>query len=77
MVLSALGATVFFKVGDWPVGLVFMGLFCVYVAEFFASIGVALAERALGLVRVVTGLWLMYVTFAVTVDFALACHWRT
>jgi hypothetical protein len=77
LVLSAMGATVFFSVGDWPVGLVFVGLLAVYVSEFFASIGIAIAERALGLFRIVTGAWLMYVAYAVTVDFALGYHWAT
>jgi hypothetical protein len=75
LVISALGTTVFFAVGDWPVGLVFVGLLAVYFSEFFASIGVRLAERALGLFRILTGAWLMYLTFAVTVDFALGYHW--
>ncbi|GHH87532.1 hypothetical protein GCM10018793_63680 [Streptomyces sulfonofaciens] len=77
MVVSALGATVFFAAADWPVGLVFLGLFAVYFSEFFVSVGVGLAERALGLFRIATGLWLMYLTYAVTVDFALGYHWRT
>jgi hypothetical protein len=77
MVISAMGATVFFSVGDWPVGLVFAGLLAVYVSEFFASVGVSLAERALGLFRIVTGAWLMYLAYAVTVDFALGYHWAT
>ncbi len=38
------------------------GLFClltaVYVAEFFAAFGMEAAERLLGLVHTVTGLWL-------------------
>jgi hypothetical protein len=75
LVLSAMGVTVFFTVGDWPVGLVFAGLLAVYVSEFFVSVGVGLAERALGLFRIATGAWLMYLAFAVTVDFALAYHW--
>jgi hypothetical protein len=73
--VSALGTTVFFAVGDWPVGLVFVGLLAVYFSEFFASVGVGLAERALGLFRIATGAWLMYLTFAMTVDFALGYHW--
>ena len=77
LVISAMGVTVFFTVGDWPVGLVFVGLLGVYVSEFFASVGVKRAERALGLFRVATGLWLMYVAYAVTVDFALGYHWTT
>ncbi|GAB2995215.1 hypothetical protein LWP59_25210 [Amycolatopsis acidiphila] len=77
LVISAMGATVFFAVGDWPVGLVFAGLLAVYVTEFFVSTGVALAERALGLFRILTGFWLMYLAYAVTVDFALGYHWPT
>jgi hypothetical protein len=77
MVLSALGATVFFDGGDWPVGLLFLGLFAVYFFDFFVALGATVAERALGLVRVLVGAWLMYLTFAVTVDFALGWTWRT
>jgi hypothetical protein len=77
MVISAIGATVFFKVGDWPVALVFIGLFAVYVTEFFSTVGVGIAERALGLSRIITGAWLMYLTYAIAVDFALGYHWRT
>lgn len=77
MVISAIGATVFFNVGDWPVGLVFLGLFAVYFFDFFASIGVRIGERLLGFFHLATGLWLMYLTYAVAVDFALGFHWRT
>jgi hypothetical protein len=76
MVISAAGATVFFKVGDYPVGLLFLGLFAIYFSDFFASIGIKLGERALGFFHVVTGLWLMYLTYAVLVDFAIGYHWR-
>ncbi|MCW2548674.1 MAG: hypothetical protein JWN96_3134 [Mycobacterium sp.] len=76
MVLSAMGATVFFGAADWPVGLVFLGLIAVYFSEFLATIGVPLAERALGLFRIATGSWLMYLAYAVVVDFALGYHWR-
>ena len=76
MVLSALGLTVFYRVGDWPVGLVFSGLFAVYFFEFFATIGIPIAERVVGLFRILTGAWLMYLTFAVAVNFALGFHWK-
>jgi hypothetical protein len=76
MVISAIGANVFFYVGDWPVGLLFLGLFAIYFFDFFVSFGIPLAERALGLVRLFTGGWLMYLTYAVAVDFALGFHWR-
>jgi hypothetical protein len=77
MIISAMGATVFFKVGDWPVGLLFLGLFAIYFSDFFASVGLGLGERALGFFHIVTGLWLMYLAYAVAVDFAIGYHWRT
>jgi hypothetical protein len=75
-VISAMGATVFFKVSDWPVGLLFLGLVAIYVTDFFAAIGVRLAERVLGLLHLATGAWLMYLAYAVTVDFAIGYHWK-
>jgi hypothetical protein len=76
MVISAMGATVFFKIGDWPVGLLFLGLFAVYFSDFFAAIGNALGERALGFFHLATGAWLMYLAYAVAVDFSIGYHWR-
>jgi hypothetical protein len=75
MVLSALGAIVFFGVDDNPVAALFCGLFCVYVCEFFASLGSprlrsAGWERLLGLVHIAVGLWLMYLTTAAVLNFA-------
>jgi hypothetical protein len=76
MVISAMGATVFFHAGDWPVGLLFLGLFAIYFADFFAAIGVALGERALGFFHLATGCWLMYLAFATAVDFSIGFTWR-
>jgi hypothetical protein len=71
--LSILGVIVFSVPAgrDIPVAIVFSGLTLVYVCDFFASLGVSLGERALGFMHVITGLWLMYVTFAVVLDFAV------
>jgi hypothetical protein len=75
--ISILGIIVFFKSADAPVGGVFIGLTGVYVTDFFAvlksDIGRPgeLAERALGFFRIGTGLWLMYLTFAVVLNFVL------
>lgn len=77
MVVSAMGALVFFKAADWPVGLLFLGLFAIYFSDFFAAIGIKLGERALGFFHLVTGGWLMYLAFAVAVDFSVAYHWVT
>jgi hypothetical protein len=73
VVLSVLGMFVFFRVGDWPVALIFVGLKAVYVFDFFSSLFPAarVAERGLGLVRLATGIWLLYMTWAATVNLAL------
>jgi hypothetical protein len=70
LVISALGAFVFFDAGAWPVGVLFCGLFLVYVGEFVVSIGRAAGERLLGLAHLATGVWLMYLTVATTLNIA-------
>lgn len=55
-------------------GPVCIGLFAGCLSEFFATVGIAAAIRAPGLFRLATGGWLMYLTSAVTVDFALGYH---
>jgi hypothetical protein len=77
LLISILGIIVFFKVGDAPVGGVFIGLACVYAADFVASLTPDLpklggrAERVLGFFRLGTGFWLMYLVFAVALNFIL------
>ena len=73
-IISALGTIVFFHAGDWPVGLLFVGLVAVYVSDFFVAVGVRVFERVLGLVHVVTGLWLMYLMFGVALNSAAGFH---
>ena len=70
-VISVLGLWVFFASSAWPVGLLFCGLTAVYVADFFAAFEVPGAERLLGLVHIVTGLWLLYLMFATMLNIAL------
>ena len=68
--LSATGMIVFFDGGVWPLGLLFLGLTAVYVADFFLGLGITVFERVLGLVHLVTGLWLLYLTFATILNVA-------
>jgi hypothetical protein len=83
--ISVLGIVVFFRAGDWPVGVLFCGLTAIYVSDVFASfrlsvrthirsdgiqVEVSPGERALGLFHLLTGLWLMYLTWAAALKFA-------
>ena len=77
LAISVLGVIVFFKAGDDPVGGLFIGLVCVYVAEFFATLAPDVpafrpAEKALGFFHLGTGLWLLYLVFAVALNFILS-----
>ncbi|WP_022900495.1 hypothetical protein [Humibacter albus] len=70
-IISVVGLVVFFVAGDWPVGLLFVGLALIYASDFFAAIGRAWGERSLGFWHLVTGLWLMYLMIAVAFNFSL------
>jgi hypothetical protein len=86
VILSVLGATVFFLANAWPLGVLFIGLALVYCCEFFASFRIGArvfregsdainpGEKALGVVHILTGLWLMYLTFATTLNVASGYH---
>jgi hypothetical protein len=73
-VLSILGAVVFFGAHDNPVGALFVGLALVYICEVGASLGKEFWERALGLVHIAVGLWLMWLTVAVVLNTARGFH---
>lgn len=83
VIVSVLGMVVFYRIGAWPVGLLFTGLTAVYFFEFFASVPLGrpgrvavrgpltvLGEKGLGFFHILTGLWLMYLTFATTLNVA-------
>ena len=70
--VSVLGILSFSIGGDAPVAVLFVGLAAVYFFEFFASFDIAVpaSEKALGLAHVVTGFYLMYLTYGVVLSMA-------
>ncbi len=77
-ILSVLGVVVFFAAGDWPVALVFVGLSLIYLSEAptrFGALPSNVGPRLVGLWQALTGLWLMYLTWAFVLDIALNVHW--
>jgi hypothetical protein len=73
-ILSVAGIIVFFHAGGWPVALLFIGLTGVYVSDFFVGIGMKAFERMLGLFHVLTGLWLMWLTFGTLLNISIGTH---
>ena len=70
--LSILGVNVFLRAGDIPVMIIFVGLSLIYAVEIPTRLlSWSPGARLVGLLQFVTGIWLMYCTYAVTVDLAL------
>jgi hypothetical protein len=76
LLLSFLGVLVFFTAGDIPVGILFIGLTLIYASEVPSNFGVLPnGERIVGFWQFVTGIWLMYLTYAAVFNFSLGLHW--
>jgi hypothetical protein len=70
--LSILGVDIFWRSGDIPVMIVFVGLTLIYAAEIPTRLlSWKFGLRLVGLLQVVTGVWLMYCTYAITVNLTL------
>ena len=75
LLLSILGVLVFYQAGDIPVCILFIGLTLVYITEIPTRLaGLAMGERLIGLWQVLTGAWLMYLTYGVVFNLALGRH---
>jgi len=70
--LSILGVDVFWRAGDIPVMIIFVGLTLIYATEVPTRLlSWNSGLRLIGLLQFVTGVWLMYCTYAMTVNLAL------
>jgi hypothetical protein len=75
-VLSVLGVVVFFAASDVPVAIVFIGLSLIYLSEFPFRFGILpMGGRLVAVWQLLTGIWLMYLTWSTVVNFALGWKW--
>jgi hypothetical protein len=75
-IISVLGIIVFIGASDIPVAIVFIGLALIYLTESPTRFGVFPGgARLVAVWQVLTGIWLMYLTYAVTVNITLGAHW--
>lgn len=73
--ISVLGVIVFAIAGDVPVVIVFIGLSLIYLTESPTRFGFfPMGGRLVGIWQLLTGIWLMYLTFAVTLNFSNNLH---
>jgi hypothetical protein len=76
LLLSILGVLVFFQAGDIPVCILFIGLSLVYFTEIPTRLGGHPGgARLIGLWQVLTGSWLMYLSYGIVLNLALGKHW--
>jgi len=69
--ISILGAGVFASAGDIPVMIIFVGLILIYAVEVPTQLfSWGFGARLVGFFQFVTGIGLMYCTYAITVDLA-------
>jgi len=70
--ISIIGATVFGYAKDYPVMILFILLALVYISDIPASLLQSPSwTRVKGFWHLVTGTWLMYLTFAAALNFSL------
>jgi hypothetical protein len=75
-ILSVLGVVIFFAASDGNVAIVFIGLSLIYLTEAPFRFGVfAGGGRLVAIWQLLTGIWLMYMTWAVAINIALGAHW--
>lgn len=74
--LSVLGAISFANAGDIPAMILFIGLILIYIPEIPARFtNIKFFEKATALFQLLTGIWLLYLTYGVTLNFANGMHW--
>lgn len=75
--LSAMGTISFWGNGDIPAAILFIGLMLIYLAEFGARwTNSETAEKAGGVFQLLTGVWLFYLAWGVTMNMANgASYW--
>lgn len=75
LLLSILGVIVFDMANAPPVAILFVGLSLVYATEIPTHFAVLRGERLVGLWQVLTGIWLIYLTYGTVFNIALHRHW--
>ncbi|BCL80175.1 hypothetical protein ccbrp13_26400 [Ktedonobacteria bacterium brp13] len=76
--LSLLGVIVFIAARDVPVAIVFIGLALIYLTAIPTHFGIFPGGvRLTGVWRLLTGIWLMYMTWAVVLNLSIGAHWWT
>jgi len=75
LLLSILGAIVFGAAGASAVVILFVGLSLIYATEIPTHFGLLQGQRLVGLWQILTGIWLIYLTYGTVLNVTLHRHW--
>jgi hypothetical protein len=75
LLLSILGAVVFWRAGASAVAILFVGLSLIYATEIPTRFGVLRGQRLVGLWQLLSGVWLIYLTYGTVFNASLHRHW--
>ena len=75
LLFSILGAMVFAAARSNAVAILIIGVALGYATEIPTRFGVFHGQRLVGLWQVLTGIWLMYLTYSTVFNIALGSHW--
>jgi hypothetical protein len=75
-IISGLGCVIFAALRDWPIFILFGLLFLIYVTLIPAAFSESpRALKAHGMAMFANGVWLMWLTWAATLNVVLGWHW--
>ncbi|KYP81197.1 hypothetical protein [Ferroacidibacillus organovorans] len=73
--LSVLGTISFGMAGDQPAMILFIGLILIYISELMARFTqIQFWVKSLAFFQLITGIWLLYLTYGVTLNTANGLH---
>ena len=75
LLISILGAIVSAGAGSTAVAILYVGVALIYGTEIPTRFGVFHGQRLVGLWQVLTGIWLMYLTYGTVFNIALGRRW--
>jgi hypothetical protein len=73
--MSILGAIVSVAAGSIAVAILYVGVALIYGTEIPTRFGIFRGQRLVGLWQVLTGIWLMYLTYGTVFNIALGRRW--
>jgi hypothetical protein len=75
LLISILGAIISAAAGSLAVVILYVGVALIYATEIPTRFGIFHGHRLVGLWQVLTGIWLMYLTYGTIFNIALGKHW--